>query len=336
MILPANAVRGVRPDWEIDLYPPKAVDIGSGPGGEITAVRGLRHLDYDLLVMQRIGTPVSVKFVQWATERGIAVSIDSDDALWAIDKDNQAWRAWNGAQNHWRYMDDATAWADLSTVTTAHLGTRYGKHGRVEVIPNFVPGEVFDYESPGRFDERVSIGWTGFTRTHPGDLTVVGDAMQRVLAETEAVARVIGDAEGAMRDWGIHSIESIPPLVLGPDYFQGISLLDIGVVPLRDSTFNRCKSNLKALEMSAMGLPVVCTPTPANRLLAKDVPLLLADTPDEWHEHLTRLVNDPEEREWRGRAAQDAVRAGWTIEANAERWALAWERAVNRRVRLSA
>lgn len=337
MMLPANSVGRIRPDWQIDLYRPGSVQLGSDEKGNLIGLRGLNDPDsIDLIVMQRIGTPASVKFIHWALNHGIAVSIDADDALWTIDKANAAWKAWNGRPNHWQHMDEAAGIADLTTVTTKHLADRYGKHGRTEVVPNYVPEEVFSLSSVRHeFPDTVALGWTGFTATHPGDLKVVDDAVRRAVDDTGCVVRIVGDGGGAARDLDLMDrVESLGPQPLGPRYFLGLTSFDIGLVPLAESGFNRGKSSLKALEFSAMGLPVICSPTPANKLLGRDVPLLFASTPDEWYEHIVRLVLDPAERHDRGKQGREAVQQGWTIEGNAEQWARAWERAAARRARM--
>jgi glycosyltransferase involved in cell wall biosynthesis len=206
-------------------------------------------------------------------------------------------------------------------------------------MPNYVPEEVFGFGSlRDTMDDRVAVGWTGFTATHPGDLRVVGGAVKAALEESGAIARVIADAAGAAADWGLSSeqIEGIKPLKLGPDYFMGITTIDVGLVPLADNTFNRAKSSLKALEFSAMGVPVIATPTPANRELAKDVPMLLASNAAEWYDHILTLVESKDLRQEMGQQAREAVRARWTIEGHAERWARLWERAVTRRAKFAA
>jgi glycosyltransferase involved in cell wall biosynthesis len=107
------------------------------------------------------------------------------------------------------------------------------------------------------------------------------------------------------------------------------------VVPLQESPFNHAKSWLKALEFSSMGIPVVASASEDNRRLAKTVPILLAETEDEWRSHLTDLINDPDRRASIGAAAREAVRARNTFEDNAENWAAAWERALARKKRLT-
>jgi glycosyltransferase involved in cell wall biosynthesis len=338
MILPANAVQKVRPDWSVELYKPGTVKVASDQQGRAIGLKGMADPDkIDVLVMQRIGTRATLGFTDWARDHGIATVIDADDAMWCIDKNNAAYRSWNNQQMNWKFLDQATERADLVTVTSPHLAKRYGKHGRVEIISNYLPAEVFDYERVVRNDDITAVGWTGFVSTHPRDLNVVGDAMRRITEDTEAVARVIGDGRGAAKVWGVKTMEQIDPQPLGPAYFTALSTLNVGLVPLEDSNFNRGKSWLKALEFSAMGVPVVASPTVENLRLAREggVPLLFATTPDEWYENIRWLVEHPYKREQQGEAARAAVQKNFTMESVGERWAAAWERAYARRERIS-
>lgn len=337
MVLPANAVKKVRPDWEIELHKPGTVKIGSDENGRLVGVKGLNPDNLDIIVMQRVGLRSTLAFTDWCRDHGIATVVDADDAMWCIDKDNKAYVSWNNQKMNWRFLDTAAERADLVTVTTDHLARRYGKHGRVEVVPNYIPEEVFDYEKPtGHDTSRVSVGWTGFVATHPHDLKVVGDAVRRATEDTGAVARIVGDAGGVAKAWDLDEVQAIAPQPLGPLYFQALSTIDIGLVPLADTHFNRAKSWLKALEFSAMGIPVIASPTPDNVRLGQRVPILFAKTPDEWYGHLRWLIDHPYQREARGAQALAAVRTGLTVESAGEVWAAAWERAYARRARMVA
>lgn len=332
MRFPAGAVGLVRPDWQIEVYRPTDVRLGTGMDGRLWSVQGIPEPDkIDCVIMQRVATQAQVGLISWFQSKGTAVVIDSDDAMWVIDKDNVAWKAWNTPTHHWRSLDQAAHLADLTTVTTPVLARRYGKHGRCEVLPNCIPADLMDLLEPlSRDDTRPVVGWAGFTSTHPGDLTVVGDAVAR-LGE-EVTVRVVGDAEGAARDWGIQGVEQVGPVKLGLPYYSALTLLDIGLVPLRTTAFNRAKSWLKALEYAATGVAVVASDTPENRRLSSTVPMLL----DEWYDSLRLLIDEPDHRAQRVALAREAVFKNHTYEVNAERWALAWERAMNRRARMSA
>lgn len=336
MQLPAAAVSLARPDWDIELYPPRSVQLAGDPAG-LRYVKGLHDpAGLDLVVMQRVGTPWAVQFLQWCGKNGIATVMDSDDAMWAIDKENTAYAAWNTKEGqHWRWTDAAAQAVDLVTVTTDRLASRYGKrHGRTEVLPNCVPAEVGDIVPVPRISDTIVIGWAGFTATHPRDLLVVGDAVRRVVSETGCKVAVIGDAQGAATAWGV-PVEPIPPATLGKPYYTALTALDVALVPLEDSTFNKSKSYLKALEFSSVGVPVVASDTPANRALSKTVPILTSETEKDWYHHLHALVTMEGYRKEMSSIGFRSTQKFHTYEANGERWAAAWERAIRRRQMLT-
>lgn len=342
MKMPAGVVQSLRPDWQVEVYHPSTVMLGTGPDGRLWNLKGIPDPDkVDLLVMQRVSSRAQAELVRWMRSKGAAVVMDSDDAMWAIDKKNIAWKAWNAGLYHWRWMDVVAEIADVTTVTTPALARRYGKHGRTVVLPNCVPGDLRDHLTSvrGDLDPGLTVGWAGFTGTHPDDLTVVGDAVRDFQQDTDCTVRVVGDAAGAARDWGVspENVDPVAPTPIGLPYYTALTSLDVGLVPLRDIAFNRAKSYLKALEFAAAGVIVVASPTPANVELSKTVPMELASSPVEWWQRLMDIAKATSEwRADRAHFAREAVFKHHTYEANGERWVETWERAMNRRARLGA
>lgn len=338
MRLPAGAVGQARPDWKVELYRPGDVQLGVGADGRLWSVRGIPDpTTVDVVVMQRVGSRAQLDLMRWFQKQGAAVVLDADDAMWCIDPENVAWEAWNGKPNHWKFLDAAMGLADLVTVTTDLLARRYGAHGRVEVLPNCVPAEALTQMESLRpaLDQTTTVGWAGFTGTHPGDLMVMGNSMRDVQQRTGCLVRVVGDAEGASLDWGL-TAEKVNPVPIGMPYYTALTTLDIGVVPLRDHRFNRGKSYLKALEFATCGVAVVASDSPANRQLAKTVPIQLATSPKEWEYLLVGMITASRDYlEERQAAAKQAVLAHHTYEGNAERWADVWARAARRRGRMA-
>lgn len=336
LIWPAQAVSGVRPDWAISIVPPEKVQAGF-VGGKFTGVRGFPDPLPDVLVMQRVGTPAQYSILKWAHEQGIATVVDFDDAMWAIDRDNYAWPMWNlpnPSRQHWKWCDDSVHWADLVTVTTEGLARRYGRHhGRIEILPNSVPFTATQLPVHER-DGIFTAGWAGFTSTHPGDCRVTTPAAKTVLL-SDGRLRVVADAVGAAREWGIEPelVDSIPPRRLGVDYFTALSTLDLMLVGLQDTLFNRSKSTLKVIEAASVGVPSIAPDNPPHRALAKSgFPILLAATPADWEIHTKEVMSlSDEQYAHLSGTVRQAVVDGWTIEGNAEHWAQAWERARDRR-----
>lgn len=332
MRLPAEAVQAIRPDWEITVHKPKGdVAVGLDSAGRVVEVR-LDPLP-DVLVMQRTGTPILAGVAEWMQQHGVAVVADFDDAMWCIDRKNMAWPAWNMHQNrgkrqHWKWCDDVAKRVDLVTVTTEGLARRYGRHGRVQVIGNYVSEKVLSYEPWKRSDDQTVVGWAGYTGTHPGDCEISAPAAQ-VAVGYGAEARGIADARGLSRAWGIH-VDNVPPQEYGPNYFGAIGTLDLMLVGLKRSPFNECKSSLKVLEAAAAGVPSLVAATRPHRTLARRFPMLTADSPAEWQLHATRLMQNPTYlADLTAQVRSSVIKE--TVEAHAEEWAQAWERALRRR-----
>ena len=182
-------------DWKVELYHPGAVSLS--PSG--TKIVGLDPEGLDLVVMQRIMSPRQVRMIEALHMRGVAVVVDVDDAIWRIDPRNSAHVGWNEVvegKRRWEWLDEACARADLVTVATPALASRYGSHGRVKVLRNGLPNVAFAENVKTRFQDRIKIGWSGSVGTHPGDLEVMGGAVARIMANNDDVdLHVVGDAE---------------------------------------------------------------------------------------------------------------------------------------------
>lgn len=76
-------------------------------------------------------------------------------------------------------------------------------------------------------------------------------------------------------------------------YTEVLASCDIALLPLNDTEFNRCKSDLKLIECAATQVAVICSKVvyATNPEHAKFVEF--ATTPEEWHESLLQLVNKP-------------------------------------------
>lgn len=296
---------------------------------------GCAPVDADVVVLQRPLKRVLADLIPHLQAQGVAVVVEVDDDFTCIPPANPCWSDTHPRRHpdrNWDHLARACRLADLVTVSTPALAARYGGHGRVVVLPNFVPAWYLGVQAPE--NDAVTVGWAGSPHTHPGDLEVMGGAVSRVLASTGAGFRAVGsaktldvlDVEGDVVEWA--------PLLDG--YPQAVATLDVGVVPLADSAFNRGKSSLKMAESAALGVAVVASPTPENVVLHRLGVGMLARKPREWEGALRSLVLDVGRRAEMVAAGRE-VMAGRTYEQHAWRWAEAWEQAVvNRRGRRAA
>jgi spore maturation protein CgeB len=73
-------------------------------------------------------------------------------------------------------------------------------------------------------------------------------------------------------------------------------MFDIGLIPLKDTTFNRCKSELKMLEMGAKKVSVIVSDEYPYTNIAKNKKNCLTANKKEWFKQMKKLITLPELR----------------------------------------
>ncbi|HEY4668000.1 MAG TPA: glycosyltransferase [Anaerolineales bacterium] len=150
----------------------------------------------------------------------------------------------------------------------------------------------------------IRLVWQGYPenlapmeRLHP--------IIRRLREETGLDIRLVYDTSGPARDegpiqhteWKIHRWERV----------LAASDVAVAIKPL-DDPFQQRKAPTKVVSYMAAGLPVVCTPSEADRrVIAHGETGFFAYEDREWHACLAALVTDPSLRERVGTAARQHV-----------------------------
>lgn len=296
----------------------------------------------DVVVIQRpVARHSAEVLIPECQAHGVAVVVELDDDFTSISGRNLAFHNTHQSRNanyNVQWLKKACAVADLVTCTTPAIGNRYARDHHV-VIPNYVSGLWRDIPHAG---DGHTVGWAGNMSVHPDDLFVLGPQLDATLERVGGMFHAIGD-EMTCRALKIDpSRRRLTDWVSAPDYLrkgypEALAQLDVGLVPLQESAFNRAKSSLKMLEYAALGVVPVVSPTPDNTRVRTDYGIgLLADTPRAWYAHIRRLLTSESERQEVSAAGRAAVYDHLTIEGNAWRYAEAWEQALRNRTRTGA
>lgn len=286
--------------------------------------------DVDVIVMQRVSHDMHRQAIPLLRKKGVAVVVDMDDDLSTIHPKNVAF--WNyrthsltpfSAKNAQFICNEAT----LVTVSTRPLLRVYAKHGRGQIIDNYVP-ERYLYMSPIRDDDAPVFGWAGTMQSHPTDVQVVGRSVRDLVREGHQF-RVVGPADPRLKV-GFKLDEDAPAtgVVSLFNWPTSIANLDVGLAPLEPSTFNTSKSRLKVLEYNSVGIPYVASPRDEYRRYHRESrgSGILAETPKDWATAIRRLMKDETMRKELGEQGRAHVYSQ-TIEMNSWRWLEAWDRA---------
>lgn len=278
----------------------------------------------DVVVMQRLDSWSQVASVMALRNAGVRVIVDIDDDLGSLHAKHPGFTDLNPSRNsetNWHHVAAACREASLVTCTTPALAQRYGSHGRVAIIPNCIPKAYLDARKTE--DGPVTVGWPGFVRSHPGDLDVTRGAVQRAIAGTGARYRAIGLADGVKEALGLIDEPEVVAGVGLDGYAAAIAQLDVGLAPLAVNRFNQAKSALKCLDLSACGVPFVCSPTDPYLDYCKQGVGFVARQPKHWEAMVRRLIKEPSLRAEQSVAGRE-VASRWTLEENAWRWAEIW------------
>lgn len=269
----------------------------------------------DVAIAQRFCTPEGLARFRAMKGRGVKIIYDIDDDLFCVPEHcKDSWPVFLLPQTRNSIVAMLNE-ADMVTVSTRSLAESMSRYTStpIRVVENCIDLGHADWSIKHRppKDDQVVIGWHG-SCVHVGDIPIISDAIKTVLQERENVRlklnghftyELFGDnLKGfgnrvTMDGW-------IDPMML----YRGLSEVDIGICPLIDNQFNRCKSNIKWLEYASVEVPCVVTPMPPYEMCEDGVDVLFARNKDEWVNNLLRLVDNASLRRTIGLAAR--VRAG--------------------------
>lgn len=222
--------------------------------------------------------------------------VDIDDNLYAIPFDNPVARRVTGYREN---IERCLQMADGITVSVPSLAELYRPlNPNIHIQKNGLDPKIWKpLAAKKKPNARLRIGWRG-AYGHKDDLELVYPALQRLQEKYDFDLIAFG-VKADRPDWKHEDWVGIL------DYPAKLAELnfDIALVPLLDSSYNRCKSNLNWLENAALGSAVIYTPTENQRGL----PGIAAKTNFDWYEGLEKLISDAQYRKRIGKECQDYV-----------------------------
>jgi glycosyltransferase involved in cell wall biosynthesis len=224
--------------------------------------------------------------------------------------------------------------ADLVTCTTETLAAEYRQvHPNVVVLPNCVDPEDWPEPEDKPDRERLRLGIVGSVAS-TGDWEVVKPFLERVGSEAQLVVlglqrrdRLEGVLTGLyleMHDFFESVGAEMHQPVTNADYPHKLLSLDLdaALIPRTDNYFNRCKSNVKFLEMSMLEIPVIASGFSDGRspYQGPDEPYMeVCLTLDDWVKAYENL-KDVGTRRKMGKAARRYVTKNYNIADKAQLW----------------
>lgn len=300
------ARRGHKVHWPGDPTM-RVLEHGSVPSG------------WDLFHVQAMHDEEALDVMRRVRGAGVAIVWDTDDDISAVTRGSEAWHRLGGRRNikrHFKRAVQAARTAHLVTTTNEHLAGVYREQGveHVLAVENYLAPH--DLGHARKRHQGIVVGITAAGEHEPDLRRMKFAQMLETLLERHDGVRVV--AVGAdLRLKREHRYTH----VRGVEIEELIPLeceFDVALAPLRDTGFNRARSNVKLKEYSAAGAMWLASPVgPYVGMGEEQGGLLVAD--DEWLSTLEALLEDSDRR--RALAARARKWAeGQTIRAGAARW----------------
>ena len=341
-------------EWYRVIQPGRAMKMAGYPVEVVSVVtppdQKSEMLFYaDVIAMWRNLLPTTVELLRVCRNLQYpSMVVDIDDDVFTVEPQSFHYRNWglrevkglpvgdwidgqtiNLALNRrkWGWHKKAYRMADGLSVTTERLAETVRKYNKnVAVLPNCIETGVVTNYIQAR-SEDVRICYQGDI-SHRGDIELLTKPMEKCLSKYKnATLIVCGDlwrvlAEN-LKAITRKCIEPHPEFVPIQAHFYRMMWLqpDMGLIPLIDTEFNRCKSSLKLYEFGAMGVPcVVSRVPPYTDDVPEDAAIFVDNTPEAWEDGINRLATNRDLRKRIGDNARDWVVANRDSVRNAHLW----------------
>lgn len=184
---------------------------------------------------------------------------------------------------------------------------------RIETIPTVVDTSRYD-PRPSPAAGPFTIGWIGTPKTQHY-LLAIADALRHAHRELGARIVTVGARGGLLG--GIPA--DIRPWDEATEAAQ-LSAIDVGIMPLEDSLWERGKCGYKLIQYMACGKPVVASPVGVNKeIVEHGVNGYLASSTNEWIQAFRALHGDRNRASAMGMAGRMKIEASYSLSATAPR-----------------
>lgn len=228
----------------------------------------------------------------------------------------------------------ALSLADGVTVSTEALAAVVRRYTDkpVIVVPNAIDLERFRTAIANygqrTADSPLTVGWAGGNRPD-ADAEKLGVAWARIAHRYPKVRFLVGGfpLQALMRSVPEDRLTYVEKLPLSR-YPATFSEIDIGCCPLADTTFNRSKSAIKAMELAAAGAAVIASPTVYGAFLRHGEDGLIADSANDWEHAIASLIENPGRRQLLAAHLLERVESEHSLAGTVHRWPDAWSQIV--------
>ena len=284
----------------------------TNPVSDDEVIKKILDTNTDLVILQRKWDRKLLKVIDAVREKGVRVAYELDDNIWDMPFYNPNAKEWT--EDRIVQAEEIMNACDAIITSTVKLKSQIETKlvgVPVYVIPNYVEKVIF--KKPDYRIDKLRVGWAGGDN-HIVDFTAQVNASLRKVKEKNDIDLV---CFGFIPKTLIGYARKVEPVDCDK-YLPMLNYLnfDIGFIPCSKIRFNLCRSNVKFLEYSMVGIPTVASDViPYRDVYEYDHEMIsLVEDPEEWTEKIEELIKDERRRQKMVGKAQKFVAENYLIE----------------------
>jgi processive 1,2-diacylglycerol beta-glucosyltransferase len=263
----------------------------------------------DRLWRRDISLPLTYELVNKIRRQGAKIVYSLDDNYFDLPLNEISWPS----REVLPVVEFLLHQADALLVTTPALKQSFRMYNpNIYLIANQLDERLLVYRQSTESiqiasKKRIVIGYMG-TYTHDEDFLMVLPALksihQRFPGQIEIQVIGVVSKEETKKELEALPVRYIYPRPEEHEYplfmlwFTGHVHWDIAISPLKDTTFNACKSDIKFLDYASIAAAGIFSQSPAyaSTVLHQQNGWLVENTPTAWEQALETLLQDPAQR----------------------------------------
>jgi glycosyltransferase involved in cell wall biosynthesis len=263
-------------------------------------------------IQRRLLSPIEF---YWIRKKSNKIIFDLDDAI--------MYRSSSSPHPHsfsrWQKFKWMVKGSDVVTVGNQFLRgevLKVDQQKKIFLIPTPIDTSLYPKKKKISSHPGVILGWIGTK----GNLKY----LQKLESVFEGLSKRFSHVELKIVSNDVFESHHLP-VINKPwrleDENEDLITFDIGLMPLSNDLWSKGKCGLKIIQYLSVGVPVVCTPVGINRdIIQHGTNGFWADTHEEWVDHLTLLIEDPDLRQRMGLNGIETVEREYSLSVNSEKF----------------
>jgi len=297
---------------------------------------------YDMIwIMHYLSESNAATQAFFREQTGKKLVYDIDDNYLDVPESNPVHENFKKGKRNRAILSTSFFFADALTVSTEPLKERLERHfwdvhhikKPIFIIPNMNDIRDWQYTPAPKDPKRTVIGYSG-SNSHQDDLLFVLPVIDKLMGKyPDLWFELIGAIDKNklhtyFKDFTPKHLERVAMVAYTPTFWEYPEHLakqpwDIGIAPLVDTAFTRCKSHIKWMEYSMYQIPTVASRVypyfmelTGRKTITDGETGFLCRTQKEWETKLEKLILDKELRKRIGKQAYEHVKKTWQYDAD--------------------